>query len=81
MAKEKSKAEKSFGNKPLYIGVGIFTVLWFISTVFVTATQKLNYNWDNFILNFPGKLYKVTSFFTGYDLGFDYQGNRYSFGK
>ena len=69
------------GNKGLYIGIGIFSLIWLVFAVFVPSTQKLNYIWDNFILNLPGKMYRVHHFLTDDDRGADYLGNTYSFGK
>jgi len=76
----KTKAVAS-GNKGLCIGIAVFSVIWFLFSVFVPSTQKLNYLWDNFIVNLPGKLYSIDKFMTDDDRGFDFQGNSYSFGK
>ncbi|MEI7528119.1 MAG: adenylate/guanylate cyclase domain-containing protein [Elusimicrobiota bacterium] len=68
-------------SKGLVIGIALFSFIWLLFAVFLPSTQRLNYIWDNFILNLPGKLYSAAFFITEKDRGADYMGNTYSFGK
>ena len=48
------KQEKNAtGNIRLYIGIAVFSLIWLFLSVITTATRRIDYNWDHFIVNLP----------------------------
>ncbi|HNW45598.1 MAG TPA: adenylate/guanylate cyclase domain-containing protein, partial [Elusimicrobiales bacterium] len=71
----KTKAKtKTGGNKKLYIGTAVFTLLWVFVVLILDGTQRLDYNWEHLIVNLPSRLSVL-------DLGAKERSNQYAFGK
>ena len=47
---------KTPGNKRLYIGTAVFSLIWLFSSVIFSFTSRIDYSWDNFIVNLPETL-------------------------
>ncbi|HAT73083.1 MAG TPA: hypothetical protein DCS63_09735 [Elusimicrobia bacterium] len=69
------------GNKRLYIGISLFSLLWLIFSVPFEATKRLDYSWGHFVLNLPSMLNTVAKVVSDQNDPEDPFGNSYSFGK
>jgi len=77
----KKEAVKSTGNKRLYIGVLLFSVVWLLLTQVFSLIRPLDYSWDNFVLNLPSKIYMANVFSPEEMTVTDPNGHGYLFGK
>ena len=50
------KDTKIHGNKKLYVGITVFSLLWFSLSVLFPVTRRIDYSWDHFIVNLPEML-------------------------
>ncbi|MDA8242994.1 MAG: adenylate/guanylate cyclase domain-containing protein [Elusimicrobia bacterium] len=72
---------KGSGNKKLYVGTAVFSVLWLLLSVVFNITDRLDYGWDHFIKNVPSILSWVTVFTSDQPDKDDTYGYRFAFGK
>lgn len=52
----KDTGAKTSGNKRIYIGTIIFSVIWFVLCGVMNVTRRLDFGWDYFILNLPSMM-------------------------
>ncbi len=76
----KTKAGAS-GNKRLYAGIIGFSLFWLLIACVFTATRRLDYSWDHFILNLPSVLYLYNPLTDETLSKTDSFGNTYLYGK
>ena len=74
MNKETASKVKGPGNKKLYIGTAVFSLLWLFVSVIFPVTRRIDYTWDHFIVNLP----EAMSFF---DFSTDVLSHTFLFGK
>ncbi len=70
---------KAQGNKKLYVGTLLFSLIWFVVCGVQEATRRLDFGWDHFILNLPNLMSTYVPFVN--PAPDDVFGNRAFFGK
>ena len=68
------QATKIYGNKKLYVGTAVFSLAWLLISVVFPITRRIDYSWDNFIVNLPSML-------SIFDFSVEGLPNTYLFGK
>jgi len=65
---------KTPGNKKLYVGTAVFSLIWLLLSVVLPVTRRIDYSWDHFIVNLPEML-------SWFDLRADSLSQTFLFGK